>query len=157
MACVVYLPASTDAEVPITLDHSMQGSWLRDSDKHVFSLCLADPTSRIALNCNWPHHFEMIGTGPGDASATAATVSRRCADSIVQALGSPAAQIGGTVAPVVIAVRPNPNNDGGLVSGPNSVSADSPYYNFCLVTATDSEHLLTGPLRGIGNAPVPLK
>ena len=155
-ACVVYLPTSTDAEAPISLDHSLQGSWLRETDRRLFSLCLAEPTSHVALNCNWSHRLEMIGRGRGDPADSQVSVDQACRDAVVEALGSPAALDGGTVTPVVLAVRPNPNNDGGMVSGPGAITADSPYFNFCFVTATESDRLLTGPLRGIGDAPVPV-
>ena len=155
-ACVVYLPASIDAEAPITVDHSLRGSWLRDDDQRLFSLCLGEPTSDVALNCNWPHRLEMIGRGWGNPDDSQVSVDQACRDSVIQALGSPAAVVGGTVTPVVLAVRPNPNNDGGMVTGPGAVTAGSPYFNFCFVTATESDLRLTAPLRGIGDAPVPL-
>ena len=156
-ACVIFLPRSVIPEVPTTIDHSLRGAWLRDDDKGLFSLCLAGPTSQVATNCHWPHRFEMVGMGWGNPSASQVSIDTACRESAVQALGSSAALTGGTVTPVVVPVRPNPNNDGGLVSGPAAVTAESPYLNICLVTTTDSTQRLIAPLRGLGEAPVPIK
>ena len=84
-------------------------------------------------------------------------IDDQCRESVVQALGSSAAVDGGAVKSVAVPVRPNANNDGGVVSGPDAVTPDGPYLEICLVTATDSDRQLTAPLRGIGNQPVPLK
>ena len=62
-ACVVHVPGSLLAQAPITVAHSLQGSWLRDGDKSLFSFCVSSATSHVAINCRWPHRFEMIDVG----------------------------------------------------------------------------------------------
>ncbi len=156
-ACVILLPTPLADDAPITLDHSLRGSWLRQQDSGLFSLCLAGPTSHVALNCNWPHGIEMIGMAWGNPAATQSSIDSACRETVVEAIGSAAALNSGTVSAVVVPVRPNPNNDGGLVSGPDAVSADSPYLNICLARATDRDGKLTAPLRGLGDAPVPIR
>jgi hypothetical protein len=156
-ACVVYLPVSILTEAPVTLEHSLRGSWLRDSDKFLFSLCVSTPTSHFGVNCGGPHRYEMIEMRWGALDVPQMAIDDECRATVVQAMGSSAAIDDGTVMPVTVPVRPNPNNDGGMVSGPNAVTPDNPYLIVCLVTATDGDRRLTAPLRGIGAGPVPLK
>ena len=60
-ACVVYLPVSTDAQAPITVDHSLQGAWTHEGDNQLFAMCLDDSASLVGANCRWPHRFEVMG------------------------------------------------------------------------------------------------
>jgi hypothetical protein len=74
---------------------------------------------------------------------------------VAEALGATTALDRGDLGIQVLAVRDGPTG-GPLITGPDAISADSKYSNFCLATPTDSSRRLTAPLRGLGESAVPL-
>ena len=155
-ACVVYLPVSTDAQAPITVDHSLQGAWTHEGDNQLFAMCLDDTASLVGANCRWPHRFEMLGMAWGNPQITDGAWDAACRQAVAQALGSSTALDRGEVTTQVVAARPDPNLNGTLITGPGAVTTAGDYLNNCLVTPADNTKRLTAPLRDLGDAPAPL-
>ena len=154
-ACIVYLPISIDAAVPLTVDHPLRGAWQRTDDSRLFAVCGDDPATLIASNCRWPHHFETLAAAPANPAAPPESVQADCRQAVTQALGSSAALDHGELTTQVVPFRPNPDN-GTWITGPDAITADGSYFNDCLVTPTDTTRSLTAPLRGLGDDPAPL-
>lgn len=155
-ACIVMMPISIDAAAPVTVDHSLKGAWQRTDDSQLFAGCVDDATSLWSANCRWPHRFEVLGLALGTAGATQESVAAACRQVVIEALGSSAALDRGELTTQVVPARPPPNGDGPLITGPDAVTADCEYFNNCLTSPTDSARRLTAPLRGLGDAAVPL-
>jgi hypothetical protein len=150
------MPISIDAAAPITLDHSLQGAWQRKDDSQLFAFCVDDATSLWPANCRWPHRFEVLGLALGTAGATQESVAAACRQVVIEALGSSAALDREDLTTQVVPARPQSNGDGPLITGPDAITADSEYFNNCLTSPTDSARRLTAPLRGLGDAAVPM-
>lgn len=155
-ACVVYLPISVDAEIPITVDHSLRGAWQRPVDSRLFAICLDDPDTMYFASCGWPHRFELVSTSSGDPAATPESVQDACRQDAVQMLGSPAAFDRGDLTVHVVPIRFDETGPGNLITGPAAITADSEYFIQCVLAPTDPGKRLAAPLRGLGDAPVPL-
>ena len=154
-ACVVYLPDWVDAAANVTFDHSLQGGWQRTEDSRLFAICLDDVASLAPAVCRLPHRFELLGMAVGVPSIPQQTLESACRHIVVDALGSSKALDSGDLGTQVVPVRTEP--DGGiLITGPDAITADAEYDNLCLATPTDSSRRLTAPLRGLGDAAVPL-
>lgn len=154
-ACVVFLPISTDAAAPITIDHSLRGAWDRPEDSRLFGVCLAEVDSMIPANCSWPHRFEVISLSLGDPAASPESVQSECTRDVVAALGSPAALDRGEISVLVVPARPDPTGNK-LLTGPAAVTAETGYVNNCMLSPTDPGKLLTASVRGLQDAPAPL-
>ena len=154
-ACVVYLPDWVDAAANLTFDHSLQGAWQRTEDSRLFAICLDDIASPSPTVCRSPHRFELLGMAVGVPSIPQQTLESACRHIVVQALGTSNALDNGDLLTQVVPVRSEPNG-GALITGPDAVTADTEYDNLCLATPTDSSRRLTAPLRGLGDAAVPL-
>jgi hypothetical protein len=155
-ACMVYLPISIDATAPITIDHPLQGAWQRPEDSRLFALCVDNTTTLWAVNCRWTHHFEVLGIAVGTPTITQEALNAACRQVVIQALGSSTALNRRELTTQVLPARPKPNNDGTLITGPDAITPDSEYNNFCLTTPADSTRQLTAPLRGLGDEAVPM-
>jgi len=155
-ACLIYLPISADADVPITVDHSLRDAWLDDVDNHLFAHCTDDETTGLPANCRSIHRFEVLAAARGTPGGSQETMDAACRAAVAVELGSPAALDGGSLSSVAIAVKPDPEEDGPPTTGPEAITADGDYFIVCLATATDPTRWLTAPLRGLGDAPVPL-
>ena len=153
-ACVVFLPISADAASPITIDHSMRGAWNRPEDSRLFALCVYG-VDLMPANCLGPHQFEVISFRPGDPAASPESVQSQCTRDVVAALGSPAALDRGEISVLVVPARPDPNGNG-LLTGPAAVTAETGYVNNCLLSPTDPHKRLTGSVRGLMDAPLPI-
>jgi hypothetical protein len=155
-ACMVYLPISIDAAAPITIDHPLQGAWQRPEDSRLFALCVDDTTTLWAVNCRWIHHFEVLGIAVGTPTITQESLDQSCRQVVSQALGSSTALDRRELTTQVLPARPKPNNDGTFITGPDAMTTDSEYNNFCLTTPADGARQLTAPLRGLGDGAVPM-
>ena len=155
-ACVVYIPIIFAEEVPITVDHPLRGSWLRQSDARLFALCIDDTSSLLPLDCGRPHHYELLSGALGTPGGTPELAEAACREAVIEALGSPAALDRGDLRTAVLPVRFAPNSDGNMITGPEAITAGGDYFSNCLVTPTDSARRLTASVRGLGDAPVPL-
>ena len=153
-ACTVFLPISIDASAPITVDHSLQGAWQRRDDSQLFAICGDDATSLLPVGCRSPHDFEVLGLALGTAGASQDAVTAACRQVVIDALGSSTALDRGDLSTSVVPARPRPNGE--LITGPDAITADSEYFNNCLATPTDGTKRLTAPLRGLGDAAVPM-
>jgi hypothetical protein len=154
-ACVVFLPISADAASPITIDHSMRGAWNRPEGSRLFALCLYG-VDLVSANCLAPHQFEVISSRPGDPAASPETIQSECTRDVVAALGSPAALDRGEITVLVVPARPDPNGNR-LLTGPAAVTTETGYVNNCLLSPTDPGKRLTRPVRGLMDAPAPLR
>ena len=155
-ACIVYLPISTDAAAPLTIDHPLQGAWQRTEDGRLFALCVDDTATLWPANCRWTHHFEMLGIAVGTPSIPQESLDAACREVVIEALGSSTALDRRELTTRVLPARPKPNNDGTLITGPGAITPDSEYSNFCLAAPADSARQLTAPLRGLGDGAVPM-
>jgi hypothetical protein len=155
-ACMVYLPISIDAAAPITIDHPLQGAWQRPEDSRLFALCVDDTTTLWAVNCRWIHHFEVLGIAVGTPTTTQESLDQSCRQVVSQALGSSTALDRRELTTQVLPARPRPNNDGTFITGPDAMTTDSEYNNFCLTTPADGARQLTAPLRDLGDGAVPM-
>ena len=155
-ACMVMVPNSIDAAAPITVDHSLKGAWQRTDDSQLFAVCVDDATSLWPANCRWPHRFEVLGLALGTVGATQESLTVACRQVVIEALGSSAALDRGELTSQVVPARAQSNGGGPLITGPAAVTGDSEYFNNCLTSPADSARRLTAPLRGLGDAAVPL-
>lgn len=154
-ACAVYLPIWATAGAPVTVQYSLQGAWQRTEDSRLFAICLDDITSIEPAVCRSPHRFEVLGVAVGTPGAAQESLDAACRNIVAEALGATTALDRGDLGIQVLAVRDGPTG-GPLITGPDAISADSKYSNFCLATPTDSSRRLTAPLRGLGESAVPL-
>src|SRR6478735_8333781 len=153
-ACVVFLPVSADAVSSITIDHSLRGAWARPEDSRLFALCVYG-VDLVSANCLGPHQFEVISYSLGDPAASPESVQSECAQDVAAALGSPAAVDRGEITVLVVPARPDPNGNR-LLTGPAAVTAETGYVNNCLLSPTDPGKRLTGSVRGLMDAPLPI-
>lgn len=155
VACVVFLPPSDDASAPVTIDHSLRGAWHQADDRRLFAQCL-DQVGAGSANCRWPHRVEVISRRLGDPAASPEAVHEACTRDVVEALGSPAALNRGELSVLALPALPDPTGDG-LSTGPGAVTADAAYVTNCMVSPTDTSRLLVASVRGLQDAPAPLK
>jgi len=155
-ACMVYLPISTDAAAPLTIDHSLEGAWQRPEDSRLFAFCVDDTATLWEVNCRWTHHFEVLGIAVGTPSIPQESLDAACRQVVIEALGSSTALDRRELTTRVLPARPKLNNDGTLITGPDAITPDSEYSNFCLAAPADSARQLTAPLRGLGDGAVPM-
>jgi hypothetical protein len=155
-ACLVYLPLSGDAAAPLRIDHSLRGAWEHPVDSRLFTVCWEQAVPFLIGNCWAPHPFEVLAAArlPPGTAPEAATAA--CRDFAVATLGSSAALDRGDVNVQLLPVRPDPNNDATLLTGPAAVTSDGNHDTACLATPRDPTRRLTAPLRGLGDAPIPL-
>jgi hypothetical protein len=154
-ACAAYVPNFSDDGVSVSVDHSLRGAWQRTEDSRLFGICIDDAAALEPAICRSAHRFELMGMAVGTPGIPLETLDKACRHIVVGALGSSAALDRGELDTQVLAVRIEPNS-GAWITGPEAVSADSEYNNFCLATPTDSTRRLTAPLRGLGDGAVPL-
>jgi len=153
-ACVVFLPISADADAPITIDHSLRGTWDRPEDSRLFALCVYG-VDLMSANCLAPHQFEVISFNLGDPAASPESVQSQCTRDVAAALGSPAALDRGEISVLVVPARPDPNGNR-LLTGPAAVTTETGYVNNCMLSPTDPGKRLTGSVRGLMDAPLPI-
>ena len=155
-ACMVMLPISIDAAAPITVDHSLQGAWQRTDDSQLFAICVDDATSLWPANCRSPHRLRGVGFGVGHGGSHPG-ISGGClpagGDRGVRVIDRPGSR--GSHHPVSCRLAPDPMATA-LITGPDAITADSEYFNNCLTSPTDGTRRLTAPLRGLGDAAVPM-
>jgi len=155
-ACVVLLPIAIDADETITVDHSLRGAWDRPEDSRLFSVCLHVVSTMMAgANCSVPHRFELISFRLGDPAQPAEAAESECLRDVVEAIGSSAALDRGELSVVVVPARPDPKGDR-LIIGADAVTADTGYVNHCLIEPADAAKRLTGSVRRLMDAPLPL-
>ena len=153
-ACTVFLPISIDASAPITVDHSLQGAWQRRDDSQLFALCGDDTTSLLAGELSVAARLRGVGLRIGHGGSLPGCRDAACRQVVIDALGSSTALDRGDLSTRVVPARGGPNGD--LITGPDAVTADGEYFNNCLATPTDGTKQLTAPLRGLGDAAVPM-
>jgi len=155
-ACLVYLPLSGDASVPLRIDHSLRGAWQRPVDSRLFTVCWEQTVPFLVGNCFAPHPVEVLGAARLPAGTTPDAAASACREFAVATLGSPAALDRGDIAVQLLPIRPDPTNDGTLLTGPAAVTTDGNHDTVCLAIPADPTRRLTAPLRGLGDAPTPL-
>ncbi|HEY7815968.1 MAG TPA: hypothetical protein VIC62_22175 [Nakamurella sp.] len=158
-ACVVHLPP-TDSGNGLTTDQSLRGAWERPADAHLFSTCV-DEGTLDPLPCEWAHGAEHVSYWSGDPTEAQESALADCRTDAVEALGSPAALDRGELAVTLVNSRyadsDADSDDGELIVGPEAVTADGEYFVDCLLVPAQAGRELTGPLRGLGDEPVPLR
>ncbi|HEY5879755.1 MAG TPA: septum formation family protein [Nakamurella sp.] len=105
-ACLIFLPISTDPDVPITVDHSLRDAWLDDVDNHLFAYCTDDETTGLPANCRSIHRFEVLAVARGTPGESQETMDAACRTAVAVELGSAAALDGGFLSSVAIASSP---------------------------------------------------
>ena len=85
-------------------------------------------------NCWAPHSFEVLAAArlPSGTAPEAATAA--CRAFAVATLGSSAALDRGDLDVQLLPVRPDPNNDATLLTGPASVTSDGSHDTACLAS-----------------------
>lgn len=156
-ACVVHLPPDGVSAAAMTTDHSLRGAWDRPTDSHLFSYCLDDPDTENPVPCVWTHGAEQVSYWDGDPTVSAESGLADCRTDAIEALGSPAALDRGELAVTLVTSRyADPDGDE-LITGPEAVTADGDYFVDCMVVPGQPGRQLTGPLRGLGDGPAPLR
>ena len=155
-ACLVYLPLSGDAAVPLRIDHSLRGAWQRPVDSRLFTVCWEQAVPFLIGNCFAPHPFEVLGAARLPAGTAPEAAAAACREFAVATLGSSAALDRGDLDAPTPTDTTRPHNDGTLLTGPAAVTPDGDYDTACLATPHDPTRRLTAPLRGLGDAPTPL-
>ena len=155
-ACLVYLPLSGDASVPLRIDHSLRGAWQRPVDSRLFTVCWEQAVPFLIGNCFAPHPFEVLGAGRLPTGTTPDAAMAACREFAVATLGSSTALDRGDLDVQLLPIRPDPTNDGNVLTGPAAVTTDGDYATMCLAVPRDPTRRLTAPLRGLGDAPTPL-
>ena len=153
-ACVVGVPPDGVTDAAPTVDHSLRGSWREHGA--VFAVCLVDDRTQEPVSCGRPHGFEQISYWDGDADRSAADDVAACRLDSVDALGSTDALDDGALQ-VVVVHSAYDERSGELIIGPEARSADGTFYVDCMLAPVQADRQLTGPLRGLGDGPVPLR
>ena len=151
-ACVVQ-PAPTGSGS--TVEHSLRDAWSRADDRRLFALCLTDTRSLQAVDCRERHGAEQISSWSGDPAGSGAPDVDACRQEAIGALGSPRPLDRGELTTVALPTRWS-DASGRQITGPDAVSATQPYVVICLLLPADPARALVGPLRALGDAPVPL-
>ena len=151
-ACVVQ-PAPTGSGS--TVEHSLRDAWSRADDRRLFALCLTDTRSLQAVDCRERHGAEQISSWSGDPAGSGAPDVDACRQEAIGALGSPRPLDRGELTTVALPTRWS-DASGRQITGPDAVSATQPYVVICLLVPADPARALVGPLRALGDAPVPL-
>lgn len=154
-ACVVGLPPVGATDAAPTLDHSLRGSWQRDDVGALFAVCLVDDDTQEPVSCGRPHGFEQVSYWDGDPDRPAADDLADCRLDAVDALGSTDALDTGALQ--VVVVQSAFDDSGELITGPAATAVAGGFYVDCLLAPAQAERQLTGPLRGLGDGPVPLR
>lgn len=150
-ACVVQVAPYGD----VTLEHSLRDAWSRSADRRLMALCVDDRRQLFPVDCREGHGAEQISSWPGDPAGFGQSDADACRHDAVVALGSPAALDGGDLTALAVPTRWD-DRTGLQIDGPDAVSATEPYAVSCLLEPADPARTLVGPLRDLGDAPVPL-
>ena len=108
----------------------------------------ASPTS-----CGLPHRFEAFSWVRGSPGATQESLESLCQDATAQALGSAAPFDRGELDIMAVAVN---DKVVGPLTGPQVLDAHGDFDVFWVVTPADGARMFTAPIRGLGDAPLPL-
>ena len=78
-ACLVYLPLSGDASVPLRIDRTLRGAWQHPVDSRLFTVCWEQAVPFLVGNCFAPHPFEVLGAArlPAGTAAHSTSLSQR--------------------------------------------------------------------------------
>jgi len=155
-ACLVYLPLSGDAAAPLRIDHSLREAWQHPVDSRLFTVCWEQAVPFLIGNCWAPHPFEVLAAARLPAGTAPEAATSACREFAVATLGSSAALDRGDLDVQLLPVRPDPDNDATLLTGPAAVTADGNHDTACLAAPRDPNRRLTAPLRGLGDAPTPM-
>ena len=152
-ACVIGPPPQGGGPGAGQIDHSLRDAWATPADRTPFALCLTDPDRQIPVGCSSGHRFEELAYWPGDPGRSADAVLADCRAAVVQAIGSATHLDSGELAVQVVNSTYDEDAER-VVTGEAAVADPDGYVVDCLVAAADGG-TLTGPLRGLGDQPVP--
>ena len=155
-ACLVCLPLSGTRRSRCASTILSAGAWQRPADSRLFTVCWEQTVPFLVGNCFAPHPVEVLGAARLPAGTTPDAAASACREFAVATLGSPAALDRGDIAVQLLPIRPDPTNDGTLLTGPAAVTTDGNHDTVCLAIPADPTRRLTAPLRGLGDAPTPL-
>lgn len=151
-ACVA-LPASSDSGSAV--EHPLRDAWNRTDGRRLLALCQNDSHLLFQVDCGDRHGAERVSSWSGDPVKTGVADDETCRAEAADALGSPAALDRGDLSAVVLPTRWD-DPTGQQITGPDAVSAVEPYIVICVLVPADPARMLVGPLRGLGDSPVPL-
>ncbi|WP_420120665.1 hypothetical protein, partial [Nakamurella sp.] len=136
------------------------GGWLRGSFKPAegarFDLAVSPRGRLYRVWCGRPHAAEQVSYWTGNASRAAADDAADCRLDAVDALGSTDALDDGSLQVVVVDSTVD-EDTGEVLTGPDARSAANGFYVDCLLMPAQPGRELDGPLRGLGDGPVPLR
>lgn len=153
-ACAVQLVTSDTSAGP-TIEHSLRNAWSRAADRRLLALCVSDEHLLYPVDCRDRHGAEQLSSWAGDRTGFGQPDVDACRQAAVDALGSPAALDRGDLTALAQPTRWN-ETTGQQITGPDAVSAGQPYFITCLLVPADPARTLVGPLRDLGDAPLPL-
>lgn len=154
-ACVVGVPPDGVSDAAGQVDDSLRGSW-NGVDALRFALCLDDPGTQEPVSCGRPHGAEQVSYWTGDRSRPAEDDAADCRLDAVDALGSTDALDDGSLRVLVVDSAVD-EDTGEVITGGAARSAPSGFYVDCMLSPARAGRQLDGPLRGLGDGPVPLR
>lgn len=154
-ACVVGVPPGGPSDAAGQVDGSLRGSW-HDAEGARFARCLDGPDSQEQVACGRPHGAEQVSYSIGDTGRSPEAEAADCRMDAVDALGSTDALDDGSLQVVVVNSILD-EDTGEVLTGAAARSAGSGFYVDCMLTPAQAGRQLDGPLRGLGNGPVPLR
>jgi hypothetical protein len=125
-------------------------------DSRLFTVCWEETVPFLLGNCFAPHPFEVLGAARLSVGTTPEAAASACREFAVATLESSAALDRGDLGLQLLPIRPDPTDNGSLLTGPAAETTDGNHDTACLATPLDPTRRLTAPLRGLGDAPTPL-
>lgn len=139
----------------LNAEYSLRDAWSRAEDRRLLALCLNDRELQYPVGCREPHDAEQVSSWMGDPAGFGQPDDDTCRTDATGALGSSAALDRGALTALALPIGWD-EGTGRQITGPEAVSADQPYLVICLLVPGDRSKVLVGPLRELGDAPVPL-
>lgn len=152
-ACVVLL-APVGTGNGLTVGHSLRDAWSRADDRRLLTMCVSDIHLLYLVDCLEPHGAEQISSWPGDPAGFGEVDVAACRRDAVDALGSSAPLDRGDLSAAAQPARWD-ERTGQQITGADAVSGAQPYFVTCLLVPADPSRMLVGPVRDLGDAPLP--
>lgn len=155
-ACVVSLPPADIGNGPGTVDHTLRDAWHHPEYGGMFAMCRLSFDPWEFTSCDQPHAYEMVSFWPGDPAVSDESNRDACRRDAIEWLGSPASLDRNELTVVVEYTRwDDVVNDVRIVE-PAEMATVGVYDVECMLAPADNSRPLTGPVRGLGDAPAPL-
>lgn len=154
-ACVVGVPPAGETDAAPAVNDSLRGSWQRDEGR-LFALCLDDDETQEPVSCGRPHGFEQVSYWEGDPDRSADDDAADCRRDAIDALGATDGLDSGALQ-VVVVHSAYDDTSGELITGAPARAAAGGFTVDCMLAPAQAGRELVGPLRGVGDGPVPFR